>query len=42
MITLVVLYNGKKIKSYSCKADKINEGIEWLSRQYPQCTIAIR
>ena len=41
MIRLAVKYNGRTIKTFKCEGSKLNEGIAYLVKKYPQCTVAI-
>lgn len=41
MNTLVIKYNNKTVKVYKCPYDKVKEGLAWIGKAYPQCTVII-
>ena len=41
MCRILVTYNGKKITSFKCPADKIEEGLAYLRMKYYNCLLTI-
>ena len=41
MCRIVVKYNNRKITSFQCPTDKVEEGLKYLGTKYPTCTFSI-
>ena len=41
MCRLVVKYNGKKVTSFQCPTERLEEGLAFLRNKYSQCSITI-
>lgn len=41
MSRIIVKYNNKKITSFTCPTDKLDEGLAFLSKRYSNCVLTI-
>ena len=41
MNRIVVKYRNKRVTSFQCPSDKINEELQYLGTRYPECTFTV-
>ena len=41
MCRIVVKYRNKRVTSFQCPTEKVNEGLQYLGKRYPQCTFSV-
>ena len=41
MCRIVVKYNNKKVTSFQCTTERVNEGLQYLGTKYPTCTFSV-
>lgn len=41
MCRIVVKYNNKKITSFQCPAERLEEGLSYLTKKYSNCVLTV-
>jgi len=41
MCRIVVKYRNKRVTSFQCPTEKVNEGLQYLGKRYPECTFSV-
>ena len=41
MCRIVVKYNNKKITSFTCPAERLEEGLLYLTKKYSNCVLTV-
>ena len=41
MSRIIVKYNNRTVTSYKCPTTKVEEGLVWLNKRYPNCAFVV-